>query len=339
LAFVDSSTQEGTRQEQKKFVEECYALALRSAADYAVDFELAATQEFQRRLRALEERVPDSTTETLSSVQASFRGELRDYRDRARAFLQRMRDDLAGAEEAMHTFAGSFVANGHEAESRVRREIKIIEEVVHSDDLGKIRQTILAATGDIARSYDELNRANNLVIAQLQHEIRLLHREMEAERRMAWTDGESGAWVKRKFDDRLGELLKTGDSFCVIVILITNLKRLESQCSKTVVSGSLNALVKRFYGTLGEHSLVARIGEGQFSAIVEVDSATAHIMAREVAERLSARYSVQENGIAQTVSLRVSAGIVEHARGGDSDEFYRKFQRMTGISHSGELSR
>src|SRR5215471_1473640 len=109
MALVNSPAREGTRLDQEKFLEECYALALRSAADYAVDFDSAATQEFQRYLRTLEDRVPDAATETLRSVHASFRGELRDYGDRARAFLQRMRDDLAGAEEAMNTFCGSFV--------------------------------------------------------------------------------------------------------------------------------------------------------------------------------------------------------------------------------------
>ncbi len=333
MSIVETPAGEA-RQEQKKVLEDCYGLALRSAADYAVEFDPRVTEEFQRHLRAMEERVLNASTETMRLVQASFRGELRDYRDRARAFLQRLRDDLAGAEEAMNTFAGNFVANGADAERTVRGEIKTLEKAVQGEDLKQIRETVLAATGTIVRSYDELNKANNLIVAQLQHEIRLLHREMEAERRMAWTDAESGAWVKRKLEMRVEELLKSGDTFCVIVILLTNLKRLESSCSRTVVTGALNALVKRFYGTLGDHSLVARLSEDQFAAIIEVDSSTAQIMAREVGERLSSRYSVQEGGVAQTVSLRVSAGIVDQARNGDQAEFYRKLQRMTGIAQT-----
>ena len=40
-----------------KCLESCYALALRSAAEYVVDLEPVATREFQRHVHYLEERV------------------------------------------------------------------------------------------------------------------------------------------------------------------------------------------------------------------------------------------------------------------------------------------
>jgi GGDEF domain-containing protein len=316
-------------------LEQCYALAIRSAADYALDFDSSLIKEFQKHVHALEERVQgEASTEALRSIQASFRGELRDYRDKVQVYIQRLKSDLEGATEMMKTFATTFVANGADVEQKVRGELHNLEHAAESDDIGKLRESVRSATQEISRSYDELNKANQLVIAELQHEIRLLHREMESERRAAWTDAESGAWVKRKIDDRIEDLLKAADPFCVIVILVQNLKRLEMQCSKTLVSGALGALVKRCYGVVGEGTVVARLSEDKFAAVIEVESRAAHAIAHELGERLSNRYSVQENGIAQNISLRITCGAVDRARSGDATEFHRRLHQMTGVDHT-----
>jgi GGDEF domain-containing protein len=174
-------------------------------------------------------------------------------------------------------------------------------------------------------------------VAELQHEIRLLHREMEAERRAIWTDAASGAWVKKKLDDKVHELIKNSESFCVIVALVTNLKRLETGCGKNLTDGALQAMVKRFYGIVGQESLVARLSEDQFAAVIEVDLSAAQTIAKNANERLSSRYSVQQAGVAQSLELRVACGLVGHARGTDPAEFRLKIQQMIGFAEAGSV--
>ena len=338
LGEASSSSDQGKSAEYK-CLESCYALALRSAAEYVVDFEPLATREFQRHVRYLEERAKAGPTpEVLRSLQASFRGELREYRDKGRAYLQRLREDLQGATQAMQTFASSLISNGEDVQARVRGEMGKLEEAVDSGDLARIRESVHATVKEVARSYEELNKANALVTAELQQEIRLLYQNMEVQRRMALTDAASGAWVKKKMDDRLSELMKTKEAFCVIVILVTNLKRLKAQCSAHMVDQALGALVKRFYGILGDDSLVARLSEDHFAAMVELDSAAAQIIARQVGARLSSLYSVQNDGIAQSLDLSVNCGLVARAMDSDPAEFSRKLRQMTGFVDTAEVA-
>jgi GGDEF domain-containing protein len=232
----------------------------------------------------------------------------------------------------MKNFANSFVANGEDGQQRVRARVADLQKAADSGDLEKIRESVRATAEEIERTYDELNKANTLTVAELQHEIRLLHREMEAERRAIWTDAASGAWVKKKLDDKVHELIRNSESFCVIVALVTNLKRLETGCGKNLTDGALQAMVKRFYGIVGEESLVARLSEDQFAAVIEVDLAAAQTLAKNANERLSSRYSVQQGGVAQSLELRVACGLVGHARGTDPAEFRLKIQQMTGFA-------
>jgi GGDEF domain-containing protein len=94
-------------------------------------------------------------------------------------------------------------------------------------------------------------------------------------------------------------------------------------------------MVKRFYGIVGEESLVARLSEDQFAAVIEVDLSAAQTLAKNANERLSSRYSVQQGGIAQNLELRVACGLVGHARGADPAEFRSKIQQMTGVTEAG----
>jgi GGDEF domain-containing protein len=331
------SSQEHDKSKDYECLAECYALALRSAADYVVELDPPTTLAFQRHVRSLEERaLAEPTPDVLRSLQASFRGELREYRDQARVYLQRLREDLNGATQVMQTFATSLISNGENVQGRVQDEMSKLEKAAERGNLEEIRASVRATIQEVARSYEELNKANALVTAELQHEIRLLHQNIEEERRVAWTDAASGAWIKKKIDARLNQLTKTTEAFCVIVILVTNLKRMNAQYTASMVDQALRALVKRFYGILGEDSLIARLSQDHFAAVVEVDSPTAQIMARQVGERLSSRYSVQNDGNAQNIHLSVNCGIVARARDSDPAEFRRKLQQMTGISETAE---
>ena len=339
---ASASTDRGAdhnRSTEYKCLESCYALALRSAAEYVVDFEPVATREFQRHVQYLEERAKAGPTpEILRSLQASFRGELREYRDKSQVYLRRLREDLQGATQAMQTFASSLISNGEDVQQRVRGEMGKLEKAAEAGDLGKIRESVRTTVQEVVRSYEELNKANALVTAELQQEIRLLHQNMEVQRRMALTDSASGAWTKKKMDDRLSELMKTKEAFCVIVILVTNLKRLKAQCNAHMVDQALGALVKRFYGILGDNSLIARLSEDHFAAVVELDSAATQIIARQVGARLSSLYSVQNDGIAQSLDLSVNCGLVARALNSDPADFSRKLRQMTGSVDTAQVA-
>lgn len=335
-----SPSQESPSQESReKCLEECYTLALRSVAEYAVELDAPATREFQHNVFHLEERAASGPPpEVLRSLQASFRGELREYHDRGRVYIKRLRDELEGTTEVMQTFASSLISNGEDVQKRVRGEMTKLEKAAEDGNLDEIRASVQATIREVLRSYEELNKANALVTAELQHEIRLLHQNIQEERRVAWTDAASGAWVKNKLDQRLTELLKTAQPFYLIVILVSNLKRLKTQGNAALVDRALGAMVKRFYGILGQESLIARLSPDHFAAVVEVDSATAQIMARQVGERLSSRYSVQNNGNAYGIDLSINCGIVPRPSNSDPAEFCRKMQQMTGLAGAAEIA-
>ena len=97
--------------------------AIRAAADYAIELDPANTVELRQNLERLREQLELATDpDHFEAVRASFRGELRLYRDRSAAWLERMSRELQNSAVAMRTLAGSLAANGsdHDASSKSR---------------------------------------------------------------------------------------------------------------------------------------------------------------------------------------------------------------------------
>lgn len=308
---------------------ECYQLAMRSAAQYAVEFDSQRLAEFRMHLGAMEEMWSAAETpDAMRGVEASLRGELREYRDQSRQHLARLRKEVEGAAHAMASFAEGIAANGADYDERVKKELHGLARASESEDMEAIRGTIRSAVGEISAGVEQMRRSNQLIIAQLQDEIRLLHQEFEAERRTLFTDAASGAWTRQKMEQKMQTLLRAGDVFCAVVVAIPNLPEVQQRFSTTLVEGALKALLMRCRGMLGDDLLIARWSEDVFVTIVEVDGAAGGAIAGELAKKLGGPYSAQENGLAHSVALKIATGAVERARGAEPALFLRKLEQM-----------
>ena len=143
----------------------CYGLAIKSSAEYAVELDPHSTEYFRQRLQLLDLQCNQaSAPEHYSAVQASLRGELRNYRDQAREQMSRMRKDLLNAAAAMTVFAETVSSSGEDCELQLRQEIDRLEVLASSDDIEQIRCGIETASGTILRSYSQMRRSHQLVV-------------------------------------------------------------------------------------------------------------------------------------------------------------------------------
>ena len=266
----------------------------------------------------------------MQDVQASFRGELREYRDQTREQLARLRKELESAAAAMASFADEIAAHGEDHEKELKGELERLEHVSASNDLQVIRGGIRTAVGEIAVSLDQMRRGNQLIVAQLQDEIRVLHQEFQAERRALFTDQASGAWVRQKLDLKIHELLRQDDRFSTIAVAVRNLPQVKLDYSRNLVEVTLKALIMRLRGTLGADTSIGRWNEQEFVAVLDLDPDTLRPIAEELAKKLCGPYSAQENGMAHSVLLDVSTAALEHPAGSDPTSFIYKLERTMG---------
>jgi GGDEF domain-containing protein len=310
---------------------DCYAVAIHSSAHYAVEIDPAVAAEFRNHLKKIEEQSrAAASADEFHAVQSSFRGELREYRDKSAELLQKMRKEIESATAAMMIFADTVTSLGDDHEKQVGAELRSLEKQAESNNIDEIRCGIRAAIGEIETSLHQMQRGNQLVVAQLQDEIRMLHQQIESERKSLFTDRASGAWNRQKIDMHVENLIRQNQPFCLLIVWVRNLKFIEGQYSRTIVEGSLKALIARFAALTGEDAYIGRWTEDQFVAVLDLPLSSAIRLSVEATRKLSGGYSVQENGLAQTVVIQATAGIVERHSGTDSSKFREKLEQLAG---------
>lgn len=315
---------------------QCYKLALRSVSQYALDLDSDEAALFRRHLQVIEEQwSAASGPDGMEAAQASLRGELREYRDQLNRRLGYLRQQVDAGAQAMATFAAGVAANDADHEHNLKNHLDHLGEASQGADLGQMRHAIQKAVSEIHASMDQIRRRNSLVIANLQDEIRMLHQEFQSERRVLFTDPGSGAWTRQKIEGRVEELFRQEGPFCVLLIAVHNLKRLEQRHSQAVVDGALKAMIKRLHGLLGSETLVGRWDKQEFAAILADQAPGAISLSREATRKLSGTYSIQENGIAQEVTIQVATGVIDRGAAIDPGMFRKKLgQLASALSHA-----
>jgi len=330
VSLFKTATEMERLQELHRAAVECLGGAMSAASQYAVQADPGDLELFRNHLLALQKMVQiTASVDELSTVKASFRGELRDYQHQVHERMARLREEVKAAAAAMQSFAEGVIASGADHEEQLEQELQTLATISRSNDLAKIRGGIDAATGRIAGSVEKMRRSNQLVITQLQDEIRILHQEIQAERRAKSTDRASGAWNREKMMDRIEELFRQDEPFCLLLIRIPNLEQLEKQHSRNVVEGTLKSVLMRLHDLVGADSMIGRWSPEEFVAILPIAPPDAAALSNEVTRKLSGHYSVQENGLSRSVALQVTTGIVERQGGVVSDSFLRRLEQMS----------
>lgn len=337
ISLRKAATELDRLEDLKQTLAKCYGLAIKSSAEYAVELDPHSTEYFRQRLQLLDAQCAQaSAPEHYNAVQASLRGELRNYRDQAREQLARMRKDLQNAAGAMKVFAETVSTSGEACDQQLHVEVSRLEALAASDDIEKIRCGIESATGVILHTYGQLRRSHQLVVTQLQDEIRTLHQAMDNERSRMERDHVSGAWNRQKLNERIELLLQQNEPFCVLLVSARNLRRLERQYSSAVITDALRALVQQFDGILGGEAMIGRWSEDVFSAILDMDPSSAMALSTEINRRLSMSFPVWTSGVAQMLTIETSTGIVDRRRDSDPSKFYRKLEQMAAMAGSGD---
>jgi GGDEF domain-containing protein len=310
-----------------------YAFAIQSVAEYAVEIDATPGNEFRANLRRLASAVECATSSSeYEIVQSSFRGELRKFRDDSAQRLDRMRSEMSAAATAMQALAEGVTENGAGLESRIRQELFRLANAAASDDLEYVHEEISTAAAGLEQSYQELERRNQLAVAQLQDEIRSLHAELAQERRAIFTDRISGLWVRPKLDSRIEDLLLQPEPFWVLLVRY-DLRRIDVEYSTSQVKSLLKAMAGRLTGTVPRGAMVGRWSYDTFAAVIETDPETEGFQDVDYQSALGC-YSIQEDGLALSIPVQVSAVRVGRLTGSSASSFYINLGRASeSLSH------
>jgi GGDEF domain-containing protein len=309
-----------------------YIHALRSTAQYTLELDVAESESFRDRLEGIRGQAEAAShPEDWFAIQASFRGELREHRDRSMLQLAKLRAEMKMAAEAMEIFAESVVTSGLDHKEGLQDALAKLDGVIREESIAKVRHALIETKAQIGNSIDRMEREHGMIVAQLRDEIRSLHRQIDADRRALSTDGSTGVWNRQTLHAHMEDMLNRGESFCVLVVSIRNLRRLDQRHSPAVIESGVKALLQRLMAILGDNTMVGRWSEEVFAVILQIDPAAAIALSRQASKTLSGIYSVQENGNSRKLELSAVAGVIERQPSMEPASFHKKLLQMAEV--------
>ena len=198
-----------------------------------------------------------------------------------------------------------------------------------SENLSEVRSGIHGVISRLLDAIAQMQRSSQMTIAQLRDEIRMLHHNIESKRRAAVTDAATGAWNRQKSEHRMRDLLKEHEAFRVLLISVTNFKRVEGLFSAAVAEGALKELTRRLREIIGADPPIGRWAEHEFIVLLDLDPAAAMALCRETSLKLSATYTLPDRLSQQPVQLEVTTGLIERAAGADGEAFLEKLAQLS----------
>jgi GGDEF domain-containing protein len=305
----------------------CYSEALRSTEQNAIELDSAQAARFRAQLQALRDQLrADAGPAELEGIQTSFDTELKDYRDETRGQVQRLRQEVQAAAAAVESFAGSIGESEVNLESGLKRELNSLKQSALSNDVQEIRGAIHASTAKIAASIEQMRSANQLAIAQLKDEIRLLHQEVQAGRHSQTPDPSSEG--RRRINGRMEEFIRKNTPFSVLLVVVRNLDGLQNCFPASVIASALRGFQSRFQNLVPSSTIVDRWAKDQFAAILSTAPGHAVDMSSVVVRGLSEPFLEQDQGAAHSVAFNPRAGVVEFRPGWDLAKFEVKLKQL-----------
>ena len=305
----------------------CYSQALRSTEQHAIELDSAQIAHFRAQLQNLRERLRDQAApRELESVQASFDAELKDYRDKTGEQVERLRREVRAAAAALESFAGSINETEDTLESGLKRELSSLNQIAESDDIQVIRGAIQASTAKISASIQQMRSSNQLAIAQLKDEIRLLHREVQAARHSQTQD--PSAESRQRIAGRMEEFINKNASFSVLLVVVRNLDGLQNCYSVNIIDNALRGFQTRFENILPASTVLGRWTRDQFAAILSTPPGNAIDMSADIVRKLSQPFLEEENGATHSIAFNPRAGVIECSPGSDMVKFQSRLKQL-----------
>ncbi len=285
-----------------------YVEALRNAALYAVEVDGAMTAQHRKHLNDLADAVAGDDSGTLSDSRATVRGLLRDYHDRAGAFLARLRDELAGTARALEEITESLSPAEDDVDAGLRGALGRVRAIAMTLD-GPVEASLSATAAAIEQGLEQIRKRNQFTVSQFRTEIRVLHQRIDAMQAAASVDDITKLLQRPEMENRIRS--NAPGSYCLLLVKAEGIRLTGVRVSREAGAELAGAFAKRLKNSLPEESVVCRWGEEDFVALLEGDQGEAFQHGKYLTEHLGGSYACLLNGKTVRPALKVRVGVVD----------------------------
>jgi GGDEF domain-containing protein len=294
---------------------DCYLSAIRVVAHYAIDLEDEITGPYKKYLNALADDTEAGTQEALLESRGTLRGLLRDYRDKAAAYLNRLRRELAETAGALQRILDILAQSEGEHEIHLRKALQTLRELARGTPDGTVLPGLREAADTIEESLGELGRSQQLTVSQFLVEIGLLHKRIDALEAAVSMDALTKLFTRGEIEQRI----RSAENGSLLLLSVEGFGRAATHFSPEVAKELAGAFIKRLRNSVLPDALLGRWGEEKFTVIAPLPREEALASAQWIGEHLSGAYACLQGGKTVRPRIQVNTEVVELLPDRDAD--------------------
>jgi GGDEF domain-containing protein/ElaB/YqjD/DUF883 family membrane-anchored ribosome-binding protein len=290
---------------------ECYVLAIKNIAHYAVELDAELTTNHRTYLAGLADEVAAGTPEALSDSRATLRGLLRDYRDKAGQFVANLRDELAVTARTLEEVLDSLGQADGDHENNIRAAIAKLRQVAAAPGHGALGVVISTTADSIEHSLEQVRKQHQLTTSQFLVEIQMLHKRVDALEAAASIDQITRFATREELTEQIRS--SPAGHYCLLLVGARGLRRAEVQFGKEVGETLTGAFAKRLRNGLPSSAVIGRWGPEEFVGILAVKRSEALASAKWINENLAGAYACLKAGKTVRPVVQLTVGVVDTA--------------------------
>lgn len=287
----------------------CYRAALLAFGATATQVSAAFGGELDSRLRRLERRLsfdvsPDSIAATESYVEA----QLQEWGSRTSGHFKLQADTVKELLIALAHASGSVISSNQGYAKQFEHLTRNLEKIGDLHDLTQIRASLVQSVSELKNSVDQMTRENHQLVSQLQAEISTYETRLMTAEQLAFKDGLTGVANRRAIDERIQLNIKNRETFCILMLDLNGLKRVNDQHGHHAGDELLRQFATELQSTTRSGDLVGRLGGDEFIIVMMCDAQGAKGAIQKVRDWVFGKYNIHGSAH-EPVVLIVDAAI------------------------------
>ena len=290
---------------------DCYVLAIKNIAHYAIELDQELTASHRKYLETLATEVATDASEVVVESRATLRGLLRDYRDKASLYLANLHDELAGTARALQEILDSLAQADGDHEKNLHAALGKLRQVAAAPGNAALGTAISTLADSIETSLEQVRKQHQLTTSQFLVEIHMLHKRIDSLEAAASISEATRFATREELAERI-RATPTGQ-YCLLLVGARGLRRAEVQFGKDAGEELFGAFAKRLRNSVPPSAVVARWGPEEFAAMLVAKKSEAMASAKWITEHLSGAYSCLISGRAVRPVLQITVGVIDTA--------------------------